>query len=85
MAVRYGNVKTIEMLISKNKNLVNSRNKDTLTPIFFAAKFAGREVIEVLEKHGANLSVLVCISWLAPVLILDRTLRTETSSRWPKM
>uniref|UniRef100_A0A8P4G3V4 Tankyrase, TRF1-interacting ankyrin-related ADP-ribose polymerase b n=1 Tax=Dicentrarchus labrax TaxID=13489 RepID=A0A8P4G3V4_DICLA len=55
-----------ELLLRKGAN-INEKNKDFMTPLHVAAERAHNDILEVLQKHGAKVSLLSDI--FAPVYI----------------
>ncbi|XP_067676346.1 serine/threonine-protein phosphatase 6 regulatory ankyrin repeat subunit A-like [Haliotis asinina] len=52
-----GHVEVVKYVVSKNRVDINSRGKDKKTPVMVAGESGHRNVVELLVKYGANLSL----------------------------
>ena len=60
---------TVELLIKKKADL-NAQNKELMTPLHCATDKAHIDALEVLIKHGANVSSMsLCVSACAEMYI----------------
>ncbi|XP_046550762.1 ankyrin repeat domain-containing protein 50-like [Haliotis rubra] len=56
-ACRGGDVEVVQYILSQNMVDINSLGHEKKTPVMLAGQYGHKEVVEVLVKHGANLSL----------------------------
>lgn len=62
-AIKANNVEKVELLIKANTNLVNIADNSTMSPIHHAAENGNLGIVELLEKHGADLNSKTDKGW----------------------
>ncbi|XP_067660172.1 putative ankyrin repeat protein RF_0381 [Haliotis asinina] len=57
-ACMVGDVARVKSILSDERTNINSRGKDNMTPVMYAAKEGHKEVFDLLVREGANLSLV---------------------------
>lgn len=69
MAALSKNAQTVQLILAKNKSIINAKNADGLTPVFFAAMYGTVAIIEELHRNGADMKAHVRLFLVTPLTI----------------
>jgi len=56
-AIRKGNLEKVKLIITQNPKMVNSRNKEGMTPVRLAAMLGLDNIVKYLREHGAYYTI----------------------------